>query len=117
MDINYFLLLRSKYNTILCHMDSIIDEFDDTINFSEDNSLNKIFNHELNNSFFVEKKNHILYLKNLCNQYIQNLCNHEFESDTIDITPDESKTISYCKFCEMNEPTLSSFENKYFQKI
>jgi hypothetical protein len=115
MDINYFLLMRGKYNNILSYIDSIIHNFDETREFTEEYVTNKdkefflIFSPEVNKAFFIERKNHILHLKNLCNQYIQSLCNHEFETDTIDINPDESKTISYCKFCEMNSPSLSMF--------
>jgi hypothetical protein len=94
MDINYFLLMRGRYNNILSHIDSIIDEFD------EIEKLNAEYLCHDNKQFFIERKKHILYLKNLCNEYIQNMCNHEFETDTIDINPDESRTISYCKICE-----------------
>jgi len=99
-----------KYNNILSYIDSIIDEFEETREFTEeylrnkDKSFLRIFSPEVNKDFFVERKKHILHLKNLCNQYIQNLCNHEFETDTIDITPDKSHTISYCKFCQMSQP-------------
>jgi hypothetical protein len=122
MDINYFLLMRGKYNSILDHLDSIIDAFDETREFNseyvtnEDIAFNIIFSPEANKSFFLERKKHILYLKNLCNEYIKNICNHEFIQDLIDINPDESKSISYCKFCEMNSPSLSSFENRYIER-
>jgi hypothetical protein len=122
MDINYFLLLRRKYSSILSYIDSIIDDFDEMHKFTKEYVTNKetnfsvILSPQENKEFFIERKNHILNLKKICNQYIQNLCNHEFETDTIDINPDESKTISYCKFCEMNDPSLSSFENTYIER-
>ena len=34
---------------------------------------------------------------------IYNNCQHEFVKDLVDITPDKSQHISYCKFCEMTE--------------
>ena len=94
MDINYFLFMRSKYNNILDHLECIIDDFDEIENFNAEYMFNE------NKYFFIERKKYILNLKNLCTQHIQNICNHEFETDTIDINPDESKTISYCKICE-----------------
>ena len=104
MDINYFLLLRDKYNNILSYIDSIIDEFDGTIEFTEDylkdTDNNTFLDIKMNKDFFLERKKHILYLKNLCNEYIEKICNHVFIEDVIDISPDESKAISYCKLCE-----------------
>jgi len=100
MDINYFLLLRGKYTTILSYIDSIIDEFDTCKECLTNDTFDTLFNSEENKHFFVERKNHILQLKDLCNTNIQNICIHEFIEDVIDIDPDVSKTISYCKFCE-----------------
>lgn len=91
MDINYLLLMRCKYNNILSYIDSIIDEFDKINEFTKENKEKK---------FFIERKKNILHEIELCNANIQNICNHEFVEDVIDITPDESLTISYCKFCE-----------------
>jgi hypothetical protein len=34
---------------------------------------------------------------------IYSLCQHEFVEDYIDITPDYSKKIKYCVYCELNE--------------
>lgn len=33
------------------------------------------------------------------NSFIENYCNHQFIYDTIDINPDYSQTIQYCKKC------------------
>ena len=35
MDINYFLLMRGKYNSILNYIDSIIEELDETSEFNQ----------------------------------------------------------------------------------
>lgn len=34
---------------------------------------------------------------------IYSICEHEFTEDYIDITPDISKKIKYCIYCELNE--------------
>jgi hypothetical protein len=102
MDINYFLLMINKYDTILDHINCILDIFDTTDILTND----KIYNSEKNKIFFIERKNDILYLKELCKININKLCRHEFIVDSIDITPDKSKTISYCKFCEINDPNF-----------
>ena len=112
MDINYFLLMRGKYNSILNQLDLIIDDLNDTYEFTDEyltdknNIFSDIFGSEITKNFFIEKKTYILYLKNLCNTYIQKMCSHEFIEDYIDINPDTSKTISYCKYCEMNNPDM-----------
>jgi hypothetical protein len=38
-------------------------------------------------------------MKNTSENKIFELCNHEFEEDLIDVDPDTSKNITYCKFC------------------
>ena len=109
MDINYFLLLRSKYNQILDNIESSINACDSIDDFTteyvsnKDISLRTIFNTDANRSVLLERKKHINYLKNLCNQYINSLCDHQYVSDNIDINPDKSVTITYCHFCELNE--------------
>ena len=41
---------------------------------------------------------------------IYSICQHEFIEDYIDITPDTSKKIKYCVYCELNE-------NEYCNKL
>ena len=36
----------------------------------------------------------------ICDKKIQELCPHDFIDDMIDITPDRSEHITYCKICE-----------------
>ncbi len=59
----------------------------------------EIFESEDNNTFFTNKLNHMKKLKKLCDNKINNLCNHDFENDLIDISPDKSDYITYCKIC------------------
>ena len=40
----------------------------------------------------------------LINEYIAKYCIHDIVYDTIDITPDTSKTIRYCKECYTDYP-------------
>jgi len=106
MDINYFLLLKKKYNHILSNIETIIDDCDDISYYTDeyvsntDKALRMIFNPELTKTKFKENKTHIEQMKALCIQYINSSCSHEFIEDQIDITPDTTKTIRYCKFCE-----------------
>ena len=109
MDINYFLLLRGKYNSMLSNINDMIetcieiDEYNNEFLTNNDRGLYILFNSDANKKQFIERKKHVQNLKNICNQYIHSLCNHEFVKDDIDIDPDRSKTISYCNLCELNE--------------
>jgi hypothetical protein len=112
MDINYFLLLKGKYRDILDHIDSILSDLDDTcdlIDECQDKSLNMMFQPETNKEFFIERRIHFESLKHICHQSIQNVCLHEYVTDLIDMTPDESKSISYCRLCDKS---LHCFENR-----
>ena len=66
-----------------------------------------LLNELSNNTYSVEdskliiqkiKDNFFLY-----KQHVYNICNHRMETDYIDITPDKSKKISYCKICGFTE--------------
>jgi hypothetical protein len=105
-DINYFLLLKDKYNSMLSNIDKLIETCEIINEYNEE--LNKktelhIILLNSNKEFFEERKKEIQNLKNLCDQSIYSLCTHEFVRDNIDIDPDKSMTISYCRLCELNE--------------
>ena len=109
MDINYFLLLKNKYNLMLSNIDELIesceniDDFNNEFITNTDRHLYMIFNSDAHRKIFVERKKEIQNLKKQCDMYIHSLCNHEFIKDEIDIDPDRSKTIVYCRFCELDE--------------
>ncbi len=50
--------------------------------------------------FFHEKKQNLMLIKKECEKKMHELCEHEFETDLIDIDPDRSIMITYCKKCE-----------------
>jgi len=77
---------------------------------------------ELDNNFFLDKNNIYdnfvnLFHENAIDELIQNLnnfngmisktidncCNHEWIEDLIDLTPEKSKTIIYCRLCEVSK--------------
>ena len=39
------------------------------------------------------------------NHFIRINCNHSWVTDLIDIDPDKSQTICYCKYCEISKYT------------
>lgn len=110
MSLDYYLYCRRKYENILQHMQCIIDTYEDihnaTINEDrlERDQVN-LFNTEYKLQFFNQKKAHIAFLKEECNKKIWQLCKHDFVTDVIDIDPERSQTIHYCRFCECDADT------------
>uniref|UniRef100_A0A6C0AQJ8 Uncharacterized protein n=1 Tax=viral metagenome TaxID=1070528 RepID=A0A6C0AQJ8_9ZZZZ len=109
MDINYFLLCKNRYDKIIHSLDNIIENLDDinflTDKFVSDEIINThvIFSKPINNDIFLQQKLYVQYLKCECLKQIYLLCEHEFIDDTIDIDPDRSTSIRYCKYCESSE--------------
>jgi hypothetical protein len=122
MDINYFLLLQKKYKEMLENIDVVIEHFNEINDLSNeyvssmDRYLHIIFDTEIHKNCFLEKRKQIVELKDMCKTYIQKYCNHEMVEDLIDITPDKSRTIIYCKLCEYCPLALSRLGYIYSEK-
>ena len=113
MSLEYYLFCRRKYDDVISNLDNIIDIYESLNNCTTDeyNSMVDEYNsnvlktpfelYEPDSSvnFFINKKKHILKLKKICDAKINVLCKHDFETDTIDISPDRSQNITYCKVC------------------
>jgi len=54
----------------------------------------------INNDF--EKNEFVLNIQKNIKGYILQNCKHEIETDYIDITPEQSQKIYYCKKCMLN---------------
>jgi len=108
MSLNYYLFCKKSYDKIICNLENILSIFEEIDEFEKEE---KDFfttdtvssNQTCNKKFFYEKKEHIRILRALCIMKIFKMCNHEFIEDTIDIDPDRSKNIRYCKICEYTE--------------
>jgi len=104
MSLDYYLFCRKKYNEIIKNLYIIIEDYELINDFTSSEEEIELINKELlvsknNLNFFLEKKEYILKLLNICELNIQKLCNHDFEDDLIDITPERSQIITYCKIC------------------
>jgi hypothetical protein len=58
----------------------------------------------------IKQQNHVntdnsklLYNKNIVEDKLNNICNHEWVDDYIDIDPDRSQKITYCRLCEVTK--------------
>jgi hypothetical protein len=114
IDVSFLLTLRKKYNSILYHLQDIVDIYDEIIG-----------NHELlltlhgdvlsqtdlstrtdsvqiveQKKYYLSKIKHIRQtIKNVTNDIHQN-CVHEFVDDSIDIDCECSQNITYCTICD-----------------
>ena len=41
--------------------------------------------------------------KNIVEHKLNNICQHEWFDDNIDITPERSQCITYCRLCEVSK--------------
>jgi len=104
MSLEYYLLCREKYSFILKYLEGINELLNDVINITDNENMvdKKIVNFfivESNDNSLHKIKENIIKLKHMCDNKIAGLCIHDFECDMIDITPDRSENIEYCKIC------------------
>ena len=104
MSLEYYIFCKERYEEIILHLENVIESYDLIIDctITEENleiQHYNIFQPEHDKSFFTKSLNDIKQLKKICDNKIKDLCIHEFENDIIDITPDRSEHITYCKLC------------------
>lgn len=101
MSLEYYLFCKEKYELMIRYYDGIDELYNDVITHSERNNmnLNENFNHFYMISSLPKAKENLIQLKKNCESHIFKLCKHEFIDDLIDITPDKSLNITYCKIC------------------
>ena len=107
MSLDYYLFCRKSYNEIKLKLDEIINKYNDIQNYmkNEENKTMKdtFFLEEEDKYFFMEAKKYIENIENKFKEKIQTTCCHHMVEDLIDISPDKSKHIKYCEFCEYTE--------------
>ena len=102
MSLEYYLFCRKKYDDILHNLEQVLESYADKPfdeNMLDPSPPNNIFKPYHNIHFFIERKEVITQIRDQYECKINTMCKHTFEDDLIDITPDESKHISYCTIC------------------
>uniref|UniRef100_A0A6C0DK55 Uncharacterized protein n=1 Tax=viral metagenome TaxID=1070528 RepID=A0A6C0DK55_9ZZZZ len=113
MNTEYLLKMKHENDYINAYLDQIKGIYkhmkEDSVYFLIDSSLNVNENHIQYNKTIKEiddllnqQNEHIqqfILLNKKINRALINMCNHEWCTDSIDIDPDRSKTIEYCKIC------------------
>ena len=92
-NIDYFLFLKKRNMNILSYLIEIINTYEEISMYNNVDSVVQC-------NKYKNEVSEIRYLINTINHTLTNICKHEFVEDEIDITPDTSQTISYCKICE-----------------
>ena len=88
-------------NFFICHTDNSMNELKQKfINIII--SINQMNNDGIYDNKCLKgiKENCELQLKQINRMKQIHDCNHEYITDTIDINPEKSQTITYCVFCE-----------------
>jgi hypothetical protein len=108
MSLEYYLFCRENVNEIIMNLENIVQNCE-IINHNIDLELEKnndenflsLFKKKINKNFFdtIEQFTDFKQLKKICDDKIVHLCSHEFVDDSIDIDPDRSENITYCKIC------------------
>lgn len=106
MSVEYYLLCKQKFKNIIENLNEIIKIYENIFSYTKElDTINAEY--YLDNFNLIEtieqlniKINYAKCCKEYCNQKAQQMCNHEFVTDMIDIHPERSQNITFCKICE-----------------
>lgn len=115
MDLEYYLLRKSVYESDIYNNECILCLLEDKLDFlnnstSELNDDELIIKSELNNdeviiikteiqNLLIQQKD-IIEKLNICREKVILLCDHDFVKDDIEISPDNCVCIECCKICD-----------------
>jgi len=108
MSLDFYLKLKNQYNLLIFSIDEIICNYREIINISYNERLQSNNKEEVTNfisncinikNVYQKHKENIQVMQRETDIKIANMCNHEYIRDTIDIDPDRSREIYYCKIC------------------
>jgi len=110
MSLEYYILCKTKYENIILNLKDIIENYDNLflhtskLDIDEVKDIMDFYQHNEYKEHFLSQLKNITQLKRECELKINILCNHEFVNDIIDISPERSQNITYCKICEYTIP-------------
>lgn len=88
---------KMKEETILCLIDTSLNVNENVLQYNKHiTEMNEILNEQIEHIKSLMLSNEKIRSK------IISLCKHEWVQDSIDIDPDRSQTIEYCKICQTN---------------
>ena len=104
--LEYYLFCKKRCDNIIKYLEEINNENELFFSATESLDMNNTeyiidrFNLIENREIFKSKLKYMNELKRIYERNIFKLCEHEYEEDMIDITPERSEKITYCRICE-----------------
>ena len=114
MDLEYYLLRKSVYESDIYNNECILFLLKDRLDFLH-NSTSELNDQELNDqelndeeviiikteiqNLLIQQKD-IIEKLNICREKVILLCDHDFVKDDIEISPDNCVCIECCKICD-----------------
>ena len=95
-----FLFLKKRYNNILIYLTEIMSSYEEVYNYNNDELFIIQYN-KYKQEFFDIK-----CIIDDINNKMYKICKHEFVQDEIDINPEKTQRIEYCKICEYTNDTI-----------
>lgn len=117
MSLDYLLKMKNNNDYTIAYLKEINSNY---VEMKEDTILNLIDTSLNVNQDFIQYNKHIAEINDNLNEQdihlrqlillnekirtkIVSICNHEWITDSIDIDPDRSQTIEYCKICQKSK--------------
>ena len=97
MDIQNLLFLKKKYISILSYLTEIMNTYDELYSRVNGETLFKQY------TKYKSEITELNFLINNINYTLCEICHHDYARDEIDINPDRSLQIEYCKICEYSK--------------
>ena len=116
MNIDYLLKMKNENDYTIAYLkeinsnyakmkeETILNLIDTSLNVNEDilqynkhiTEINAILNQQ------DEHLRQLIFLNEKLRTKLISICNHDWITDSIDIDPDRSQTIEYCKICQVS---------------
>lgn len=103
-NINFFITLKLQLSDQINTHDKLRENYSniDIATLTNNDEIQILENYlKILNSNPTQIEN-LKILLDMTNKHIQNICQHEMEDDYIDINPETTMYISYCKICGLN---------------
>lgn len=110
MSLEYYLLCKKNYDNIINYLKEIIENYNDIFSYTAELDIDEgeimmdFFQPNVRKDEIKSKLESAYHIRNICEKKIQQLCIHDFVNDIIDIDPERSQNITYCKVCEYTLP-------------
>ncbi len=117
MNIDYLLKMKNENDYTIAYLKEINNNFskmkeetilnliDTSLNVNEDVLQYNKHISEINDNLNQQDEylRQLIFLNEKLRTKLISICNHEWITDSVDIDPDRSQTIEYCKICQVSK--------------